>query len=97
MKELKSLGYTLILFLIYYWATKGIVKVLCYNNNEDIFNARVRVINILLILFTITYIIGIYHLVGPVYIESYYKIFIFIHFGYIVIGNLLNSIIQKHN
>jgi hypothetical protein len=96
MKELRSLGYTLILFLLYYWASKGIVKLLFNNKTEDIFNARVRFFNMLLVLITFGYVIGIYHLVGPVYIESYYKIFIFIHFGYVVIGNLLNSIIQKY-
>lgn len=92
-KQIKSAAYTLIFLLVYYWASKGIVKLLFNTKNETHFNGRVKLINYSLIIFSLFYIIGIYHIVGPYHTESFYKYFIIFNFIYLAVGNLFNSII----
>jgi hypothetical protein len=94
-KELKSLAYTLGILLIYYWASKGITKLLMNTRNQNMFDARVRLLNYSLILSSLVFIIGIYHIVGPYRTEVFYKMFIIVHFIYLVLGNLVNSLIKN--
>jgi hypothetical protein len=95
-KQIKSAAYTLIFLLIYYWASKGIVKLLFNTNNEYRFDGRVKFINYSLVLFSLFYIIGIYHIVGPYHTESFYKYFIILNFIYLAVGNLFNSLITSN-
>jgi hypothetical protein len=94
-RELKSLAYTLGILLIYYWASKGMVKLLMNVKNQNMFDARVRLLNYSLVLSSLVFIIGIYHIVGPYHTEAFYKMFIIAHFIYLVLGNFVNSLIKN--
>ena len=95
-RQIKSAAYTLIFLLIYYWASKGIVKLLFNTKNEYRFDGRVKLINYSLVLFSLIYIIGIYHVVGPYHTESFYKYFVIFNFIYLAVGNLFNSLITNN-
>jgi hypothetical protein len=95
-KQIKSAAYTLMFLLIYYWASKGIVKLLANTTNQRIFDARVQLINYSIVIFSLFYIVGIYHIVGPYHTESFYKYFIIFNFIYLAVGNLFNSLITNN-
>lgn len=95
-KQIKSAAYTLMFLLIYYWASKGIVKLLFSTDNEYRFDGRVKFINYSFVLFSLFYIIGIYHIVGPYHTESFYKYFAIFNFIYLAVGNLFNSLITNN-
>lgn len=90
-KEIKSAAYTLIFLLIYLWAAKGIVKLLFNTDDEYKFDGRVKFINYSLVLFSLVYIIGIYHIVGPYHTAECYKAFVIFNFIYLAVGNIFNS------
>lgn len=91
-KQLKSAAYTFIFLLIYYWASKGIVRLLFNTNDEEQFDGRVKFINYSLVLFSLIYVIGIYHIVGPYHTESFYKYFVIFNFIYLAVGNLIHAL-----
>ena len=90
-KELKSIAYTLIILLVYWWASKGIAKLLFKADNKHKFNNQVAFINYCFVLFSLVYVIGIYHIVGPYHVDGFYKAFIIFNLIYLVIGNIFNS------
>jgi hypothetical protein len=94
-KELRSIGYTLIILLVYYWASKGIIKLLANTTNQRMFDARVRLINYSIVIFSGVFIIGIYHIVGPYHTKAFYKTFVMLHFAYLFVGNFINSLIKN--
>ena len=91
-KELKSAAYTIIILLFYWWASKGIVKLFFNIDNKYKFESRVKFINYCLVLFSLIYIIGIYHIVGPFHTANFYKAFIIFNLIYLTLGNIFNSI-----
>jgi hypothetical protein len=91
-KQIKSVAYTLIFLLVYYWASKGIVRLLFNTKDKYQFDGRVKFINYFLVLFSLFYIVGIYHIVGPYHTESFYKYFVIFNFIYLAVGNLVNSL-----
>jgi hypothetical protein len=95
-KQIKSAAYTLIFLLVYYWASKGIVKLLFNTDNEYRFNGRVKLINYFVVIFSLFYIVGIYHIVGPYRTEEFYKAFIMFNFIYVTTGNLFNALITNN-
>lgn len=84
--KLKSLLTSAAVVFIYLFATLGIVRLFWNTNDVDKFEGRAKFIGILLILFTIVYIIGIYHIVGVANVDNYYYGLIIFHVIYLVVG-----------
>ena len=84
--KLKSLLTSAAVVFIYLFATLGIVRLFWNTNDVDKFEGRAKFIGILLILFTIVYIIGIYHIVGVAKVDIYYYGLIIFHVIYLVLG-----------
>lgn len=84
--KLKSLLTSAAVVFIYLFATLGIVRLFWNTNDVDKFEGRAKFIGILLILFTIVYIIGIYHIVGVAKVDNYYYGLITFHVIYLVVG-----------
>ena len=93
-KEIKSIAYTLIILLVYWWASKGIVKLFFNTNDKRKFDNQVKFLNYCFVLFSLVYLIGIYHIVGPFHTAGFYKAFIIFNLIYLVIGNIFNSFIN---
>jgi hypothetical protein len=93
-KEIKSMLWTLAILLIINYATKGIVKLFWNRNKKELFSTKVQFINYCIGVFSVIYIIGIYHIVGPYYTEIFYKIYIILFFIYIAIGLFFNEILN---
>ena len=93
-KEIKSMLWTIAILLIINYATKGIVKLFWNRNKKELFSTKVQFINYCIGIFSIIYIIGIYHIVGPHYTEMFYKIYIILFLIYLVIGVFFNEILN---
>jgi hypothetical protein len=48
-----------------------------------------------LIIFSFTFIIAIYHIVGPYHTAAFYKLFLIFHIIYLVLGNIFYIFTQK--
>ena len=92
-KEIKSIAYTLIILLVYWWASKGIVKLFFNTNDKRKFDNQVKFLNYCFVLFSLVYLIGIYHIVGPFHKAGFYKAFVILNFVYLALGNLVNSLV----
>jgi len=92
-KEIKSIAYTFIFLLIYFWASKGIVKLFFNTNDKRKFDNQVKFLNYCFVLFSLVYLIGIYHIVGPFHTAGFYKAFVIFNFVYLALGNLVNSLV----
>ena len=93
-KEIKSMLWTIAILLIINYATKGIVKLFWNRNKKELFSTKVQFINYCIGIFSVIYIIGIYHIVGPHYTEMFYKIYIILFLIYLVIGVFFNEILN---
>jgi hypothetical protein len=89
-KTLRSYLNTLIVLFIFYFATRGIVKLFWNNKDIKVIRARTQFLFGVLFIGSLFYIIGIYHIVGGKYslVSFFYKIYIIIAFIYIVVGLL---------
>ena len=98
-KSIRSYLNSLAVILFFYFATRGIVKLIWYDKNKEIVQARTYIIFVMSFLISLLYVIGIYHIVGPENTNFFYKIYIFLAFLYILIGiiydNYSNSILNK--
>jgi hypothetical protein len=84
--KLKSLLSSAVVVLILVFATLGIVRLFWNTNDSYKFEGRAKFIGILLILFSMVYIVGIYHIVGVAKVGSYYYGLIIFLFVYLVVG-----------
>jgi len=94
-KELRSLGYSLLLILIYYYAAKGFTQLMWNNKDKNKVSARARFICYVLFIFSFIFIIAIYHIVGPYRTAEFYKVFLTSHIMYLVLGNIFYIFTQK--
>jgi hypothetical protein len=94
-KELRSLGYSLLVILIYYYAAKGFTQLVWDDEDKNKVSARARFICYILFLFSFIFVIAIYHIVGPYRTEEFYKIFLTSHIIYLVLGNIFYIFTQK--
>jgi hypothetical protein len=94
-KDLKSFFSVIGIFLLYLYATVGIIKLLWNTKDGYMFEGRVKFISIMMIVFSFIYIISIYHIVGPYNVGEFYKVFIGFHFAYLFIGTFSNLLIRS--
>lgn len=93
-KEFKSILWTIAILLIINYATRGIVKLFWNRNNRGLFSAKVQFINYCIGIFSVIYIIGIYHIVGPYHTQIFYKIYGIFFLIYIGIGLFFNELLN---
>jgi hypothetical protein len=93
-KTIRSYLNTLIVLFIFYFATRGIVKLFWNHKDLNVIRARTQLLFGVLFIGSLVYIIGIYHLVGGKYsiVNFFYKIYIIIAFIYIVVGILYDIV-----
>jgi predicted membrane channel-forming protein YqfA (hemolysin III family) len=98
-KTIRSYLNSLIVIFIFYFATRGIVKLFWKDKDKEVVNAKIYIIFVVLFLSSFIYIVGIYHIVGPANTNPYYKIYLFLAFIYLLIGIFYdiysNSILKK--
>ena len=95
-KDLKSFLSVIGIFLLYIYATAGMIKLLWNTKNCSMFEGRIKFVSILMILFSFIYVIGIYHVVGPYKVNEFYKIFLIFHLAYIAVGVFANLLIKSN-
>lgn len=93
-KDIKSLLTSAGIVLFYVFATIGIVRLLWNTDNEYMFEGRVKFLILSSILFSLFYIIGIYHIVGPHHVDIFYQTFIYGQLLYVVVGLLSFTFIK---
>ena len=97
-KNIRSYLNSLIVMFIFYFATRGIVKLLWNHQDKEVVKARTFILFASLFIGSFFYIVITYHLVGgkTVMVQFFYKIYLFLAFLYIVVG-LLCDIISNTN
>lgn len=97
-KSIRSYLNSLIVILIFYFATRGIVKLLWNHNNREVVKVRTFILFTCLFIGSFFYIIITYHLVDgkTVMVHFFYKIYLFLAFLYIVVG-LIYDIVSSSN
>jgi|688.fasta_scaffold10454_6 hypothetical protein len=97
-KTIRSYLNSLIIIFIFYFATRGIVKLLWNHNDGEVVKARTFILFACLFIGSFFYIIITYHLVDgkTEMVQFFYKIYLSLAFLYIVVG-LIYDIISSHN
>ena len=97
-KTIRSYLNSLIIIFIFYFATRGIVKLLWNHNNREVVKVRTFILFTCLFIGSFFYIIITYHLVDgkTVMVHFFYKIYLFLAFLYIVVG-LIYDIVSSSN
>ena len=97
-KTIRSYLNSLIVILIFYYATRGIVKLLWNHNDKEVVKARTFFLFTSLFIGSLIYIIVTYHLVDgkTELVQFFYKIYIFLAFVYVVVG-IIYDIISNSN
>jgi hypothetical protein len=87
-KSIRSYLNSLIVIFIFYFATRGIVKLLWNHKDREVIKARTFILFTCLFIGSFFYIIITYHLVDgkTVMVHFFYKIYLFLAFLYIVVG-----------
>ena len=95
-KSIKSYLYSFLVILVFYYATRGIVRLFWNHTNQKIVRARTFILFVSLFFGSLFYIIVTYHLVGgkTEYVQVFYKIYLILAFIYIVLG-LMYDIISE--
>ncbi len=88
-KKLKSLLTSAAIIFIYVFATLGIVRLFWNTDNMDKFESRAMFVGIMLIIFSLVFIVGIYHIVGAHRVENYYTGLMIFHVLYLIVGLLV--------
>jgi hypothetical protein len=93
-KNIRSYLNSLIVIYIFYFATRGIVKLLWNHNNRDIVKARTFLLFTCLFIGSFFYIVITYHLVDgkTEMVRVFYKIYLFLAFLYIVVGLIFDIV-----
>jgi hypothetical protein len=87
-KNIRSYLNSLIVIFIFYFATRGIVKLLWNHNNREVVKARTFILFTCLFIGSFFYIVITYHLVDgkTEMVRVFYKIYLFLAFLYLVVG-----------
>jgi hypothetical protein len=87
-KTIRSYINTLIVLLIFYYATRGIVKLTWNHKDTAVVKARTQFLFGVIFIGSLVYIILIYHIVGGKYsiVSFCYKVYIVLGFAYTAIG-----------
>ena len=97
-KNIRSYLNSLIVIFIFYFATRGIVKLLWNHNNREVVKVRTLILFISLFIGSFFYIVITYHLVNgkTEMVRIFYKIYLSLAFLYIVVG-LIYDIVCNSN
>ena len=97
-KSIRSYLNSLIVIFIFYFATRGIVKLLWNHQDKEVVKARTFIVFASLFIGSFFYIIITYHLVDgkTEMVRFFYKIYLLLVFLYIVVG-LIYDIISSSN
>lgn len=97
-KNIRSYLNSLIVIFIFYFATRGIVKLLWNHNDREVVKARTLILFTCLFIGSFFYIVIIYHLVDgkTEMVRIFYKIYLSLAFLYIVVG-LIYDIVSNSN
>lgn len=93
-KTIRSYLNSLIVIFIFYFATRGIVKLFWNHQDREVVKARTLILFVCLFFGSFFYIVIIYHLVDgkTVMVHFFYKIYLFLAFFYIVVGLIYDII-----
>jgi len=94
-KDIKSLLSSLGFILFYVFATAGIVKLFWNTKDEYRFEGRIKFLVFFQILFSLIFIISIYHIVGPYRVDAYYFGFLMMQLIYVVVGIFAYFLIKQ--
>ncbi|MEI6679850.1 MAG: hypothetical protein WCL21_14645 [Mariniphaga sp.] len=94
-KKLNSLAWSLAFVLIYVYATYGITRLIWKTKDLCLLEDRTKFLGYMLIVFSLVYIIAIYHIVGPHRVDWFYQVFILFHVIYLILGCLVNLFAKK--
>jgi peptidoglycan/LPS O-acetylase OafA/YrhL len=97
-KNIRSYLNSLIVIFIFYFATRGIVKLLWNHNNREVVKVRTLILFTCLFIGSFFYIVITYHLVNgkTEMVRFFYKIYLSLAFLYIVVG-LIYDIVSNSN
>jgi hypothetical protein len=97
-KNIRSYLNSLIIIFIFYFATRGIVKLFWNHNNREVVKARTFILFASLFIGSFFYIVITYHLVDgkTEMVRFFYKIYLILAFLYIVVG-LIYDIVSTSN
>lgn len=97
-KSIRSYLNSLIVIFIFYFATRGIVKLLWNHQDKEVVKARTFIVFASLFIGSFFYIIITYHLVNgkTEMVRFFYKIYLLLAFLYIVVG-LIYDMISSSN
>lgn len=97
-KTIRDYLNSFIIIAIFYFATRGVVKLLWKHQDNDVIKARTFILFVMLFIGSFFYIIITYHLVGgkTMMVHFFYKIYLLLAFIYIVVG-LIYDIIHSAN
>ena len=93
-KTIRSYLNSLIVIFIFYFATRGIVKLLWNHHDIEVIKARTLILFVSLFIGSFFYIVITYHLVDgkTVMVHFFYKVYLFLAFLYIVVGLIYDII-----
>jgi hypothetical protein len=93
-KTIRSYLNSLIIIFIFYFATRGIVKLFWNHQDREVIKARTLILFVCLFFGSFFYIVITYHLVDgkTVMVHFFYKIYLFLAFLYIVVGLIYDII-----
>lgn len=93
-KTIRSYLNSLIVIFIFYFATRGIVKLFWNHQDREVIKARTLILFVCLFFGSFFYIVITYHLVDgkTVMVHFFYKIYLFLAFLYIVVGLIYDII-----
>lgn len=97
-KTIRSYLNSLIVIFIFYFATRGIVKLLWNHKDREIVKARTFILFTCLFIGSFFYIVITYYLVDgkTIMVHFFYKIYLMLAFLYIVVG-LIYDIVSSSN
>jgi uncharacterized membrane protein YozB (DUF420 family) len=97
-KTIRSYLNSLIIIFIFYFATRGIVKLIWNHNDREVVKARTFILFASLFIGSFFYIVITYHLVDgkTEMVRFFYKIYLSLAFLYIVVG-LIYDIVSTSN
>lgn len=84
--NLKSLFTSAGIVFFYIFATVGIVKLFWNTNNTEKFQGRVILLSLGSFVFSLLYVVGMYHIVGSRNVDVFYKVFILFQTMYCITG-----------
>ena len=94
-KKLNSLAWSFAIVLLYVYATYGITRLIWNTKDLCLLEDRAKFLGFVLIIFSLIYIIAIYHIVGPFRVDWFYQIFILFHVIYLALGCLINLFAKR--